>query len=62
MSPSDPKRTLLDLPFPGQASVIAALLDNFRCSDPEFFALVCRGKYRHLLGQAASVNRIGPRA
>jgi len=29
MSPCDPKRTLLELPFPGQASVIAALLDNF---------------------------------
>jgi len=29
MAPSIPKRTLIELPFPGQASLIAALLDNF---------------------------------
>ncbi len=29
MASSIPKRTLIELPFPGQASLIAALLDNF---------------------------------
>ncbi|HEY1496846.1 MAG TPA: substrate-binding domain-containing protein [Candidatus Solibacter sp.] len=29
MAPAIPKRTLIELPFPGQASLISALLDNF---------------------------------
>jgi Ca-activated chloride channel family protein len=52
-SPSIPKRTLIELPFPGRASLIDALLDNF-LSDVRI-----PGSSRYLLDLSGSMQ--GPR-